>query len=87
VISLLFDRAPGRLEAARELIGDLQTTSLLGYVRGKTAIRDAVASRLHCSQLRSEELVDTLSIQGFAHFVGDPADASPGYWVLTSSTR
>jgi hypothetical protein len=66
----------------RGLIEDLQTASLLGYIRGKTAMRDAVANRLHCSQLSSEELVDTLIVQGFAHYTGDPADPSPGYWVL-----
>lgn len=71
----------------RELIGDLQTANLPGYVMGKTAIRDAIASRLHCSQLKSEELVDTLTVQGFAHFVDDPDDDGPGYWVLTPSSR
>jgi hypothetical protein len=47
-----------------------------GYLRGKTAMRDAVEAALHCSELEAEELVDTLESRGFLRFDGDPSERS-----------
>lgn len=48
----------------------------VGYLRGRTAIRDAVIRRLGCSALEAEELVDTMESRGFLHYPGDPASRS-----------
>lgn len=45
----------------------------VGYLPGKTAIRDAVELELGCSELEAEELVDTLEMQRRVSFEGDPA--------------
>jgi hypothetical protein len=66
----------------RDLVSDLDMRTTEGYVVGRTKIRDAVARRLRCSQLMSEQLVDTLVAQGHAYFVRDPEATTPGYWVL-----
>jgi len=43
-----------------------------GYLNGRTALRDAVADELRCSDLEAEELVDTLVARGFVRYEGDP---------------
>ena len=43
-----------------------------GYLRGKTAFREAIMQRLGCSAVEAEELVETLELQGFLRFSGDP---------------
>lgn len=48
----------------------------VGYLRGKTALRDAVVEKLGCSALEAEELVDTMESRGFLHFDGSPARRS-----------
>jgi hypothetical protein len=48
----------------------------VGYLRGRTALRDAVARRLGCSALEAEELVDTLESRGFLHYPGDATGRS-----------
>lgn len=45
----------------------------LGYLRGRTVLRDAVAEALGCSDLEAEELVDTLESRRFLRFNGDPS--------------
>ncbi len=47
----------------------------VGYLDGRTALRDAVAERLECSTLEAEEIVDTLVARGFVRYQGDPAAA------------
>ena len=47
-----------------------------GYLRGKTAMRNAIEEALHCSELEAEEMVDTLESRGFVHFDGDPSGPS-----------
>jgi hypothetical protein len=44
----------------------------IGYLNGRTALRDAVASELDCSELEAENIVDTLIAQGFVRYGGDP---------------
>lgn len=58
-----------------------------GYLRGKTAFREAIMQRLGCSAIEAEELVETMELQGFLRFSGDPnrrsvADAP---WQIDSS--
>jgi hypothetical protein len=57
---------------------------LVGYVVGKTAMRDAVTDMLGCSQLEAEQLVDMLEARRFARFSGDPKRLGDlqGQWTL-----
>lgn len=58
-----------------------------GYVEGKTALRDWVVSRLDCSELEAEQIVDTMVARGFLRFTGDPgASLDDGVWQLELST-
>jgi hypothetical protein len=47
-----------------------------GYLRGKSLMRDVLVEEHRFSQLEAEELVDTLEMQGFLHFLGDPSERS-----------
>lgn len=48
----------------------------LGYLRGKALMRDLLAQERGLSELEAEELVDTLELNGFLHFLGDPSERS-----------
>lgn len=48
----------------------------VGYLRGKALMRDVLAQERGCSALEAEELVDTLELNGFLHFLGDPTERS-----------
>lgn len=48
----------------------------VGYLRGKSLMRDLLVEQRGFSQLEAEELVDTLEMQGFLHFLGDPTERS-----------
>ena len=48
----------------------------LGYLRGKALMRDVLAQERALSALEAEELVDTLELNGFLHFLGDPTERS-----------
>jgi hypothetical protein len=62
-----------------ELIASLRRrfagAPLVGYLDGRTALRDAVAAELCSSDLEAEEIVDTLVERGFVRYEGDPAAA------------
>jgi hypothetical protein len=47
----------------------------VGYLDGRTVVRDVVVSELDCSTLEAEEIVDTLVAQGFLRYEGDPIAA------------
>lgn len=47
----------------------------VGYLDGRTLLRDAVADELECSELEAEEIVDTLVERGFVRYGGDPRAA------------
>jgi hypothetical protein len=57
-----------------------------GYLGGRTALRDAVADELGCSDLEAEELVDTLVARGFVRYEGDPhvPEDDNRAWVLNA---
>lgn len=41
-------------------------SALPGEIVGKTRMRDALVTHLHCSELEAEQLVDTMIGRGFA---------------------
>lgn len=43
-----------------------------GWLRGRTAYRDAIVQRLGCSSIEAEMLMETLESRGFLRFDGDP---------------
>jgi competence protein ComEC len=45
----------------------------VGYLRGRSYFRDVLVHELGCSDLEAEELVDTLEMQGYLRFAGDPS--------------
>lgn len=45
----------------------------VGYLRGRSYFRDVLAHELGCSDLEAEALVDTLEMNGYLRFVGDPS--------------
>ena len=48
----------------------------VGYLRGRSYFRDLVAHELRCSEMEAEALVDTLEMNGYLHFEGDPSERS-----------
>jgi hypothetical protein len=57
----------------------------IGYLRGKSLMRDLLVELKGFSELEAEELVDTLELRGFLRFTGDPAERSvaDAPWELT----
>lgn len=56
----------------------------VGYLRGKSAMRDLLVKQHRFSELEAEELIDTLEMRGFLHFLGDPSERSEidSHWEL-----
>ena len=48
----------------------------VGYLRGRSYFRDVLVQALRCSEMEAEQLVDTLEMQGYLEFTGDPAERS-----------
>ncbi len=48
----------------------------VGYLRGRSYFRDVLVHELGCSELEAEELVDTLEMNGYLRFEGDPSRRS-----------
>jgi hypothetical protein len=48
----------------------------VGYLRGRSYFRDVLVHALGCSDVEAEQLVDTLEMNGYLHFEGDPAERS-----------
>jgi hypothetical protein len=48
----------------------------VGYLRGRSYFRDVVAHELRCSDMEAEQLVDTLEMNGYLHFEGNPSERS-----------
>ena len=57
---------------SRELHLALGPGEPVGYLRGKAKMRDALVDLRGFSQLEAESVVDTLELQGYLHFLGDP---------------
>ncbi len=45
----------------------------VGYLRGRSYFRDVLVQELSCSELEAEALVDTLEMNGYLKFSGDPS--------------
>jgi hypothetical protein len=71
---------------AAELAGAFGGAAPEGYLRGRTALRDAVAAHLGCSDLMAEDLVETMISRGWLRFDGDPTLASEGggRWAISA---
>lgn len=48
----------------------------VGYLRGRAYFRDVIARELRCSDVEAEGLVDTLEMNGYLRFLGNPAERS-----------
>lgn len=57
---------------SRDLRRALGPGEPVGYLRGKAAMRDALVDLHGFSELEAESVVDTLELQGYLHFRGDP---------------
>jgi hypothetical protein len=67
---------------AEGLAGAFAPGPIEGYVMGRTALRDAVAVRLGCSQAEAEALVDTMIGRGFLRFDDGGPQGGPGRWEI-----
>jgi competence protein ComEC len=45
----------------------------VGYLRGRAYFRDVIVHELGCSELEAEDLVETLEMNGYLRFTGDPS--------------
>ena len=57
----------------------------VGYLRGKSLMRDVLVNMKGFSELEAEELIDTLEIRGFLRFLGDPTERSvaDAHWDIS----
>lgn len=73
-------------DLAESLERELGGRAPVGYVEGKTALRDLVVQLLRCSELEAEKVVDTMDARGFLSFTGDPgAPVDDGVWLIDST--
>lgn len=63
-------------ELAEELAQKLKRYPPHGYLRGKSLMRDVLVHEHNLSELESEELIDTMEMHGYLHFLGDPSERS-----------
>jgi hypothetical protein len=61
-------------ELARELDQAFEGKPPVGYLLGRTALRDATVQILQSSLLEAEEVVDTMVAHGFLRYEGAPAE-------------
>ncbi len=68
----------------QELRAALNPGEPIGYLRGKSLMRDVLVQQRSFSELEAEELIDTLEARGFLHFLGDPSERSvaDSHWSL-----
>jgi hypothetical protein len=71
---------------AEELRRSLAPGEPEGYLRGKAQMRDLLVDHKGYSQLEAEELIDTMELNGFLKFLGDPAERSHAHshWAIES---
>lgn len=57
----------------------------VGYLRGKSMMRNLLVDLKGFSELEAEELIDTLELQGFLRFLGDPTERSvaDSHWDIS----
>ncbi|MDY7225256.1 hypothetical protein [Hyalangium rubrum] len=68
-----------------ELKASLGPGEPVGYLRGKSLMRDILVERKGFSELEAEELIDTLELRGFLRFLGDPTERSvaDSHWEIS----
>ncbi len=56
----------------------------VGYLRGKSLMRNVLVDMKGYSELEAEELIDTLELRGFLRFLGDPTERSvaDAHWEI-----
>jgi len=59
---------------ARTLASRFSGDAPRGYVRGLTAMRDALCQDLGCSQARGEQLIAELRSRGYVSYPGQPQE-------------
>lgn len=71
-------------DLASEIKSSLGPSGPVGYLRGKSLMRDMLVSRHRFSELEAEELIDTMEQQGFLRFLGDPTEQSiaDSHWAI-----
>jgi hypothetical protein len=62
-------------ELTQAVRGRFSGAAPVGYLDGRTALRDAVTLELGCSDLEAETIVDTPVARGFVRYEGDPRAA------------
>jgi hypothetical protein len=73
----------------RQLTADLKAMlgpgEPVGYLRGKSLMRNLLVDMKGFSELEAEELIDTLELRGFLRFLGDPTERSvaDALWEIT----
>lgn len=72
-----------------ELKEKLSPGEPVGYLRGKSLMRDVLVHERGFSELEAEEVIDTLELQGYLHFLGDPAERShaDSHWEISPPGR
>lgn len=63
-------------QLAQDLKTALHPGEPVGYLRGKSLMRNILVELKGYSQLEAEELIDTMELRGFLHFLGDPSEPS-----------
>ncbi len=60
----------------------------VGYLRGRSYFRDVLVHELQISEFEAETLVDTLELNGYLRFEGDPSERSraESRWHVGSSS-
>ncbi len=73
----------------RQLTADLKNRLApgepVGYLRGKSLMRDMLVEMKGFSEYEAEELIDTLELRGFLRFLGDPTERSiaDAHWEIS----
>ncbi len=73
----------------RQLTSDLKAALApgepVGYLRGKSLMRNLLVEMKGFSELEAEELIDTLELRGFLRFLGDPTERSvaDSHWEIS----
>jgi hypothetical protein len=73
----------------RQLTADLKSNlgpgEPVGYLRGKSLMRNLLVHMKGFSELEAEELIDTLELRGFLRFLGDTTERSvaDSHWEIS----
>jgi hypothetical protein len=64
------------VQVAHEIKAALLPGEPIGYLRGKSLMRNVLVQHSGFSELEAEELIDTMELRGILRFLGDPAEPS-----------